>query len=301
MIALDYVKLLLKNINFHQLEFYRNLNFTIEVCTKTGEIFENIKVASYHHCKIRIIQGKNEVYVVFTGSIHKMWNSISNISTPNVLPKTKDKGFNGNTFTFSEFCKARKHLEWLFSCKSDNMKIQNIEFGTNIHLPFAPPQFLKGLLFHKGCAFNSRYRDSYYVANHCFFDLKLYDKGMQYRMNGNNILRVEIKIKKTEEMKRCKLSITSLADITLFSLNKVLKMLTNRFDEVVYYDMSIREENLSKYEKKNLLNYNNPRYWMDLKPNRRDRPRKKLKKLIEMHSDNIGRQIRNSITQCTPK
>lgn len=301
MIALDYVKLHLKNIDFNQLEFDSNLNFTLELGTNTGELFTKKRVALYHHCTIKIIQGKEEKFVEFTGSLHKMWNSIRGIPTPNLAPRSKDRGFNGNSFTYSEFCKARIHLELLFSCKSENMIIKNIEFGANVHLPFNTSQFLKGLLYHKGRAFESRYRETFHKAIHSYYYLKLYDKAAQYKMNEQNILRVEISIKRTEEMRRCKLGIVSLSDINISSLNNALKMLVNRFNEVVYYDISIKEEYLSKAEKRNLLNYKNPRYWIELKTNHHDRPKKHLKGIIEMHSDNIGKQISNALMLCYPK
>jgi hypothetical protein len=88
-------------------------------------------VAVYHFCKITVktIQTENEpnrTHVIFTGSIHKMWNGLNGIVAPNFNTNKPYNGFNGNQFTVNDILEMRKHLENLFDCSALQMVFQNI-------------------------------------------------------------------------------------------------------------------------------------------------------------------------------
>ncbi|RZL69051.1 MAG: hypothetical protein EOO93_02680 [Pedobacter sp.] len=302
MIALDYVKLYLKNIDIPRLTRLPELDFKTSVSISTGLYSNNIE-AEYYHCTIKIIASRagTSSYVEFSGSIHKMWNAIQGIKAPYYRGNRNDKGFNGNIFTLNDFNNARIHLEYLFACKADQMIFQGVEFGVNINTPFAVNSYLQGLLYHRNIEFEFNYNKNYYVAKHNYFTLKLYNKSAQYKIDDKNIFRAEIKILKTEEIKLKKVGMVTLGDINELTLKKALDMLIMRFDEVVYYDYTINPEQLKDKDKLYLNHYSNPRYWIyEVKPHHRDRPKKHLKTIIENHSENLSGQIRQLMIKCAP-
>lgn len=286
---IDYTKIFLKGIDTDRLCNLPILDFKIEVSEKTGEVSTK-RIAEYHFCKVIIYDSD---LVFFTGSIHKFWNALHNVKAPNHNKVKKYKGFNGNQFTINDIMEIRQHLEKLFSCEPQQMIFQNIEFGINTAPVFNPQLFLKGLLYHNGKPFEFRHKEHFAQAIHQRYYFKVYNKSNQYGMQEHT-LRVELKVIKTEEIK-C-LGIKTFADINTLTLNKANELLLKRFDEVVYYDNTIVKENLTERQKQTLERYSNPRYWIDnLKPNKRDNHKKKLKDFILKYSNNIHQQLRLEI------
>ena len=295
---IDYIKVYLQNINISKLLESSVLNFKSEISQTTGEIDESILVAEYHFCKITIktIKPENEptrMHVIFSGSIHKMWNSLNEIVAPNYKQNKPYKGFNGNLFTTTDILEIRKHLEILFDCEASQMVFKNIELGINTTINFNPNLYLKGLLYHKNVLFEYSHFGNYVQAIHQWFILKIYNKSYQYKMT-DNVLRVELKIMKMIELKD--LLIETFSDINQNTLQKAETILLKRFDEVMHYDYTINKNKLSKLKLEQLKSYSNPRFWIeDLKPNHRDRHKKNLKAITLHFSKNLHQQIRIDI------
>ena len=294
---LDYIKLYLLGIDWKRLMNLECLDFKNTISETTGEI-STTKTAEFHLCKIIIKQNSKDInnpHIIFKGSIHKMWNSLKIVLAPNYSEKSNYSGYNGNLFTLKDVIDIRTHLEELFDCNASQMIFENIELGVNTTLKFEPILFLKGLLYHQNKPFEYQHNENYSQVKHNRFFLKLYNKSLQYGMT-DYVLRFEIKTLKMLELKR--LNIKAFADINEIKLNKVKDLLLQRFDEIVYYDYTIRKTEL-KNNKRNLLsNYSNPRYWLaDLKSNHRNRPKQDLKNIIVNHSDNLHLQIRNNIIE----
>ena len=287
---IDYAKILFLNINIQRLLHLDCLDFRREISQETG-LSANKKVAKFHHCKIVIYDSGK---VLFIGSIHKMYNSIKGIKAPNHNTKN-DKGYNGNQFSFNNTIETINYLKELFDCEPKQMLIRSIEFGVNTQPYFNPKLFIKGLLFHKGVEFEYRFKRNFAQAVHQQFIVKIYNKSNQYNML-NNTLRIEIKYLKMQELN--KLGIKTLADINIKTLNDVKLLLLKRFDEVIYYDYTINKKKLSNLQKKALLKYSNSHYWIEeLEPNRRNRPKSKLKEIIINHSENLHQKLRNEIVE----
>jgi hypothetical protein len=297
---IDYTKIYLLNINIPKLLQSSVLDFKSEISQTTGEIDERVLVAEYHFCKITIktIKTENEpnrTHVIFTGSIHKMWNSLNDIVAPNYNPNKTYNGFNGNLFTINDVLEMRKHLENLLDCDASQMVFQNIELGVNTTIEFNPKLFLKGLLYHKNQLFEYSHFGNYAQVIHQWFILKIYNKSHQYKMNGD-VLRVELKIMKMIEVEH--IGINTFADINQATLQKAKTLLLKRFDEVMHYDYTIDKSKVSKLKLEQLKSYSNPRFWIeDLKPNHRDRHKKNLKAITLQFSKNLHQQIRNDIVQ----
>lgn len=298
---MDYVKISLIDSDIERLLKLPFLDFKTEFSEKTGELSTK-KKAEYHFCKITI---HDTGAVLFTGSIHKLWNSLNNRKAPNYKPLTKEqikkgmkdryKGFNGNQFTLENIFEVRTHLEYLFNCKPNKMLFQNIEFGVNTTPDFNPNLYLKGLLYHKNRLFEYRFKGTYAQVEHQRYFLKIYNKSIQYGMRKYT-LRIELKINKSEELK--KVGIKTYADVNINTLNKAKQLLIKRFDEVVHYDYTINKKGLTKKENQLLESYSNSRFWIiDLKSNHRHRHKKRLQQITAKYSENIHQQLRADIVK----
>lgn len=285
---IDYVKIRINNPNIHKIKNNSLFDFRVEVSEKNGDCTPKT-VATYCFCKITIY---DTGIVLFTGSIHKLFNSLKGIKAPNYNPNNY-KGFNGNIFTLENILEIRDHLSELLFCKPQQMVFQNIEFGINTNPCFNPRTFIFGLLYQMGEPFEFRYNRNYAQVKHNRYFLKIYNKSNQYHME-NHTLRVEIKCKKSIEFTSTE--ITNFAEVNSSTLNKALDLLLKRFDEVVYYDKTISKIGLNKVQKKNLNNYSNITYWLDtLKPNKRDEHKKRLKNFTKNNSSNLHLQLRNNL------
>lgn len=260
---------------------------------KTKELSTK-SVALYHHCKIIIFKNlnTNKINVLFSGSIHKMWNSLNGVKAPNHATNNF-KGYNGNQFNLMQIIEVREHLETLFSCDANQMIFQNIEIGINTQPNFNPQKFITGLLYHSGVMFEHKYKRAYAQVEHKRLFIKIYNKGLQYCMNEPT-LRIEIKVRKMIEL--INTGIKTFADINEHTLNNAFKHLLRRFNEIMYYDNTIKIKTLKSKEKPLIPNYKNKGYWIDdILPQHRDRQKKKLKKFIELHSNNLHAQLRQDL------
>ena len=251
-------------------------------------------VAVYHHCKIEVIKNidSGTCTVLYSGSIHKMWNSLNGIKAPN-HETNNFKGYNGNQFTLKQIVEVREHLQMLFNCNAIQMMFQNIEFGINTQPKFLPQLFIVNLLYHNGVMFEFKFNRTYAEVVHKNFRIKIYNKGLQYCMNEPT-LRIEIHIKRMIELKDT--GIKTFADINKNTLNSAFKCLLRRFDEVMYFDKTINIKTLTTKEKRLIPNYKNKSYWIDdILPQHRDRQKKKLKKFIEFNSNNLHAQLRQEL------
>jgi len=284
---IDYTKILLIGIDTNRL--LNKLEFKTLVSEKTGELSSK-KITKYHFCKITIYDSG---IVLFSGSIHKLYNSLKNIKAPNYKTKELYKGYNGNQFTIDNIIEVREHLQNLFNCKPIQMQFQNIEFGINTIPNFHPQLFLRGLLYHNGKQFEYKYNGNLAQSMHQQFIFKIYNKSNQYRMSTET-LRIELKYLKMKEVNN--IGIKTFTDINTLTLNEVNKLLLKRFDEVVYYDYTIRKEELRKRLKQTLNNYSNPRYWFEnVTVKKRHEHKNRLKQFIIKYSDNLHQQLRQEI------
>lgn len=293
---IDYVKILLNNIDTDKLIENPLLEFKSEYSVTTGESSNKI-VAKYHFCKVVVIQTKINKTVLFTGSIHKMYNSINGIYPPNYNPKqpNKYKGYNGNNLTLTNTIDTLNHIQNLFNCSKKQMKFQNIEIGFNIRTKFNPQVFILGVLYHKNKRFSFRFNDYYTESVHENYRIKIYNKSNQYGLK-HHTLRIEVHLKKSKEIN--KTGIINYDDININTLKNAKELLIKKFKEVIYYDNTIKPNKLNKKQKEKLKLYNSINYWLNtLKPNHRDYPKKKLQEIIDKHSDNLKKCIINEINK----
>ena len=288
---IDFIKILIQDADINYLTNSGALEFKSVVSEKTGELSTK-KVAECHFCKITIFENG---IVLFTGSIHKMWNSLNEIQAPNFNKSENYKGFNGNQFLINDIIEIRTYLGELLNCEPQQMIFQNIEFGINTTPYFEPKLFLKGLLYHNGKQFEYKYNGHFSQVKHQRYFFKIYDKSNQYGMEDYT-LRIELKIIKTEDIKH--LGIKTFWDINQDTLKKVNRLLLRRFEEIVYYDYTINKKHLKKRTIQVLERYSNPRYWFeDITVKKRYEHKSKLKNFIVEHSDNLMQYLSQEIYQ----
>ena len=281
---MDYIKLHIRNIDTARL--LEALDFSVEVSTATGEI-QTVRFCTYHYCTIKVYDSG---LVQFSGSVHKMWNSLKSITAP----RNGHKGFNGNDLTLTDIFDIREHLKGLFSCDSDQLIFKNIEIGVNLVIPFPVGLFTKGLLYHRGKPFEPQKNGFYWQCVHRNYIIKAYDKGHQYGMR-ENVLRLEIKVTRMAEL--ATVGLKTFADLNTSTLENAYKHLLSHFDQIVHFDRTIDKKRLTRLETIAIKDYSNSVYWMDMESRKRDRHKKKLAVLVRDYSDNLKAQIRYLIVQ----
>lgn len=296
----DYTKIRLCNINIERLLNLPFLDFEGEYSRSTGYINQSKFVALYHHCEIMVFltnDKKGNIIrsrIMFTGSIHKMWNSIHGVFSPNYNSTKRYKGYNGNEFSLKDIHFVREHLKEILDCTFDDMVFESIEFGINSMPTFSPTLFIKGLLCFHAVPFEFSHSGHNAQAALQRYIFKIYDKSYHYGI-GFPVLRIELKFRKMIELQR--FGIKSFADINSISLSQVAEFLNARFAEIIYFDYTIDEARLGKTELLDAEKYKNANFWNDLESNRRDRPKKHLESLIKQFSDNLKLQIRRLIVE----
>lgn len=284
---IDFVKILIENPNTTFLKQTNQLEFKVEVSEKTGEI-SNKRIAEYHFCKIFIYPNG---IVKFQGSLHKMYNSLNGILAPN-HNKHFNKGYNGNLFTYKQIKFCIQHISKLLNANPYQLRFQNIEFGINTELCFNPQTFISGLLIQRNKVFELKHSQRFAQAIHNRYYLKIYNKGKQYKL-AKNTLRVEVKIIKSEHLKQ--IGIINAENINEKTLYRAFKLLLRHFNEIVYFDHTINIKRLKTRERNTLYKYQVNNYWLGLKSNKRDTPKKKLQYLIDNHSENLKKQIEDNM------
>lgn len=294
---IDCLKLLILEPDIKRLLNHPLLDFKREVSESTGELSTKT-IARYHHCKITV---HDSGVVLFTGSIHKMYNSLIGNYSPNYnaaeyRKKGKEyKGFNGNQFYYHEVDYVRKHIFQLFCVPNENIIVQNIEFGLNLTTSFNPRNFIDSLLMLEMKSFEYQHDGHFAQSEHSQYTLKIYNKGNQYDM-ALNTLRFEMKVT-TMEHQRKDVGIRTMADINMSSMNKANKYLLKQINKLLYCDPTIIKSELTPAQQINLKEYSNPRFWTNLNDKQRYRSKKKLNEFIEQNSQNLKLELISLINQ----
>jgi len=288
-LATDYIKLRVIEPDIKKILASTQLDFKGSFSASTGVVYDDKIIAELHFCKVIVYKSGT---ILFSGSIHKMYNSIKGIKAPN-HNKSKDKkykGFNGNQFGTQEMSFMINYLEKLLYQKASYMLMRCIELGLNMPIDFDPRFFIIGLLFLRSTPFEFKYNRNFAQIMFEDFRVKIYNKSKQYGMDKDTI-RIEVNFSRMDILNI--IGIKTL-DMTPEQLFKGLNLVLGKFDGITYFDKTIRTKELSKPQKKNLPNYKSVMYWLDdLEPNKRHEPKQKLNKIIANHSSNLKEIIRN--------
>ena len=236
------------------------------------------------------------------GSLHKYRSQLKgvvNMHNAKTKGRINDyKGFNGDLFTFESITETIAHLCGVLDISPYICTLQNIEIGINNIVPFQVVRFIDGLLYHKGKSITEAKDEdgwTYKQFKHGEYIVKIYDKGKQYLL-PNEVIRVEVKITKMRKLiEKAGINISTLADINETTLKQAFDFLYNEFNEVIYYDYSLKTDGLTEAKQRKVLEYQNRTFWEGLTRIERHREKDQLNSLIDTRSDNYKRQIQRQM------
>lgn len=268
-IPIDFIKAEVIGLSKSVFENNPLLDFICKVSTGTGEVFEDNKEAHYKNLKIQIFKSGR---IWISGSIHVYYN---------------DGKHNYNDMNQTCFEKALKQLKKDLFIEPANLKILNLEWGFNITPPTTSNYILDRVIQHlsvnKTVGIDCKIEGKYIQFKHSNYILKLYNKGLQYKLN-KEVLRIEIK--RINWSKYRALDIYTLEDFMNHDKKIFLDELIIQWNNIIFYDIDNTitkkhieyQTNIFWNERNNSYSRKNKKYHFD-----------KLKKLNET----IGHNTQN--------
>ncbi|MDQ1140097.1 hypothetical protein [Pedobacter agri] len=164
--------------------------------------WEDGNIAVFHQMKIYVYSNGR---IIFKGSLHKLYNGIYT-----------NCAWNHDQFDFSKVSIAVDFFRDL-NLDPSELKLSNYEVGHNLHLNISCKDFLNSLICYKSKSFHEMRAANLYCINgkDCYLDeyaVKIYDKGLQYNFNIDNLLRIEKKIRKIRNSGRQFLTLADVLD-----------------------------------------------------------------------------------------
>ncbi len=208
----------------------------------------------------RIVEG----VFVMRGSLHKYFNA------------GKD---NKNDFKYSDFVSVLLDLDVNLGVDSDTTRVQMFEFGLNIKTSQKPKQVLNRIILHNN---KEPKRDPEYL----FFEYKQYTLKIYSKDEKNNILRIEIHLKRKQWKGFNSVSILSdLLDVRLWEVMK--NVLIEAVSNCLILDIPTKKlETLTDKEQIKYYQYLTPTFWTGLNKKDRYYYKKELNKFIEKYNGN---------------
>ncbi|WP_020600327.1 hypothetical protein [Spirosoma panaciterrae] len=281
----DGIKLLDVSVEVDAFLSNDRLTFAALVDGQTGLILDPTRKAYDRGLTFRLVPRRNGQghRVEVKGSLHKFHNNGQH---------------NADQFTVNDLLSTLDELAKVYGFDLFRSRINNVEFGVNVELPFPVSQVLKNLVCYKNQPFylDTHSDTPYYVCQLQRYAVKIYDKGKQRGLAGN-LLRFEIRVKKMEYFNGTGIVLTNLADLMNVTNYKLLgALLLDTFNEILFDDPAIKPAKLPPSKQAIYRNGRNPRYWQipeNLTPKeanayrqRLSRDRRRYRELIEQYSDN---------------
>lgn len=298
---IDAVKISTTRFDYETLVNQRNLNFQSKFNSHTGEIIYDeygtmIEKAKFKGLDIVIFNNSSGIKTLLIhGSIHKFYNSGEH---------------NYDDFKIEQIRDAINSLGEMFCFNPSDCRIHNLEIGVNIIPPTNTKTLLEGFLMHWGVRFKVIDIDDaeYYRVKHANYYIKCYDKAKQYRAKGHNIsndiFRFEIKYTKANDLIKYlqkaisfNHSVLTLKDLTdLKTLQSFNDLLLEKWNEIIYYDHTIKRKDVPKSKRKKLDAFQNINRWDKLTKQERYKWKKQLDNIVECYSDGVQRKISDFIS-----
>ena len=293
---IDYTKFVIIGINPNKLLNNPLLNFFDKVEQKTG-LLGTYRQANYKGLVFKVYYGNDtkDWYsrITLEGSLHKFWNNGKH---------------NYNDFGIVELFEVLEILKNKFGITPKNCHINQIEIGINLTVSFNAKSFISNCIMHKNRSFKScktNGKGHFLSAIYQRYEFKIYDKGTQARNQKHKvdyeILRFEVKYSNMEDIRK-EYRILTLDDFLTVGLEKFVTKLIEKWQEVIFYEKEIFENTKHKNE------YNNVKYWEDLKPENfkyhKREMNKKIKKYDKSTKEYITKAIQeksNELLQILPK
>lgn len=265
-------------------------NFKYEIIAGTGEIskdrFGNEITKCKHKGLLLILkEGPNYNKLTIIGSIHKYWNNGLH---------------NFNDFSRTDIKRAVLNLSEELKIKPGLTIVHNLEFGLNITPPIETARILNGMMYHRGIFKNYDLPQAdYRQCTHSNFIIKAYDKAIQNNIEFKNIFRFELKFIRMNDLKQSirkhviidrHLNLNNLYEYEV--LNIIGKKMIDKWSKIIYFDDTVRPEELSELQKIKLHIWKNPNSWKNFSKQKRLREKKLLYNIINHHSEGIQKQVK---------
>jgi hypothetical protein len=222
---------------------------------------------------MHIVISKKTAHV--KGSVHKHWNFVQ-------LGKEQ----NYNDYMYSNFIETVNLLSPKI-IEFESTKITQLEMGFNLVTSINPSNILNNnLVFHRVKIHNvdSPFKEDgkYIQYTYNQYYIKIYDKGLQNDLFGQNILRFEVKFVSSKLLNS--LGCNCLNDLKNKDvLRSLFEYVLNKFDELVILDEFSEKSNITDKDKILLDKYTNNRFWkVDLLNKSRTTKSKYLKHFKEL-------------------
>jgi hypothetical protein len=277
----DFIKIIIKDLNPSILEanplldFFDNINLStgeIKTFNKQGNKITPFKSANYRGLEFKIYDNGT---ITLSGSLHKYWNSGAH---------------NFNDFNFKAFLCVLNDLNTKFNIVIENCILKCLEIGINIIPPTKTNHILDYCFLHKTNPFEYQKNSNegkYKQVQHSQYIIKIYNKALHYQKDyteiKTEIMRFEIKYTKMQKLNER--GIYNLKDLANYGLHNFKNEILNEFNNILFYDTTIESKS------KSLTNYKNPLFWIELLSNKKkdlfNYHRNHLKKLTAQNSNKI--------------
>jgi hypothetical protein len=278
---IDFIKIIIKELNpaileaNPLLEFFDNINLStgeIKTTNRTGQQITPFKNAFYKSLEFKIY---DTGLTTLSGSLHKYWNSGAH---------------NYNDFNLETFLGVLTDLKHKFNISPEQCILKCLEIGVNIIPPIPTNPFLDYCFLHKTKPFEYQKNSDegkYKQVQHSQYIIKIYNKALHYRSKGfeidTEILRFEIKYTKMQKLNER--GIYNLQDLANYGLHNFKDELLKEFNNILYYDNTIQSKSQS------ILYYKNALYWIELLSKKRtdlfNYHRNQLRKITSTTSQKI--------------
>lgn len=154
---------------------------------------------------------------------------------------------NADSFRLSDLWRVFTEFKEVYGIDPDITRLQNVEFGVNIKLPYDPRRVLKAIRTYKGKTFvpMGEHGIEYKTKE---YRIKIYDKGRQCGVPGfENVLRIEVKAI-VSYLKKQGVCVPLLGDLLSITVWQQLERLLIETLEGIIIVEAIPLERLSKKE-----------------------------------------------------
>lgn len=209
-------------------------------------------------------------------------------------------GTNWQPFTFPQLVATVNDLCDAFGLFAGELRIVNLEIGSNVRPPIPAVDLLPLFIFH-GTRLPERMEgtDRGILFRHPGrYRLKAYDKGYQYPEAGD-LLRFEVHVDRMAMLNR--LGIRTVEDLTKPAAWEAARsFLLRRFDEVFIVEPRIALERLRPAQRALVDLAPAPTYWKALTPKKRYCKRHRVEAIYQRHaSRHLKAELRACISEAT--
>ncbi len=210
---------------------------------------------------------------------------------------------NSSQFSISQIQSAIDQIEQDYHMNASSIMLRSFEFAVNItgldKYDLTTETVLDSFVMHEGVRFNKVKNKSRYetTAEHAHYDLKAYDKALQYTTDPT--LRFEVHLKAMQPVKE--IGIKSLADFgNKDKLKGLQNILMQKTDGLIFLDpLALLNPKTTKQQREKLLDGSRPEYWEGLVRNGKKNIttiRKRYKELVcELAGRNIAEILKTEI------